>query len=103
MMMLVHVELWVCETCGKEGYYADEYRIIEDEQCYSLLIWLQYLLDWRLMNRTDDGYSYKKTLELYKEYKEKCTEDNFLYIKLLQYLLTYFIALKVRLVNAGYW
>ena len=46
-------------------------------------------------DRTDDGYSYKKTLELYKEYKEKCTEDNFLYIKLLQYLLTYFIALKV--------
>lgn len=48
-----------------------------------------------VMNRTDDGYSYKKTVELYKEYKEKCTEDNFLYIKLLQYLLTYFIALKV--------
>ena len=30
-----------------------------------------------------------------KEYKEKCTEDNFLFIKLLQYLLTYFIAMKV--------
>lgn len=50
-----------------------------------------------LMIRTDEGgYSYKRTVELYKEYKEKCTEDNFLYIKLLQYLLTYFIALKVE-------
>ena len=77
-------ELWVCSTCGKEGYYADEYRIIEDEQCYSLLIWLQ----------TDDGYSYKRTAELYREYKEKCTSDNFLFIRLLQFLLTYFIALK---------
>ena len=49
------------------------------------------------MIRTDEGgYSYKRTVELYKEYKEKCTEDNFLYIKLLQYLLTYFIALKVE-------
>ena len=49
-----------------------------------------------MSGRTDDGgYSYKHTCELFKEYKEKCTEDNFLYIKLLQYLLTYFIAMKV--------
>ena len=34
-------QLWVCEKCGKEEYYAEEYRVIEDEQCYSLLIWLQ--------------------------------------------------------------
>ena len=46
-------------------------------------------------SRTDDGYSYKRTAELYREYKEKCTSDNFLFIRLLQFLLTYFIALKV--------
>lgn len=49
----------------------------------------------KFTDRTDDGYSYKKTSELYKEYQEKCTNDNFLYIRLLQYLLTYFIALSV--------
>ena len=49
-----------------------------------------------MRRRTDDGgYSYKHTCELLKEYKEKCTEDNYLYMKLLQYLLTYFIAMKV--------
>ena len=42
IFFLLSVELWVCDKCGKEGYYADEYRIIEDEQCYSLLIWLQW-------------------------------------------------------------
>ena len=74
---------------------ADEKRLIEDEQCYSLLIWLQYYYIEMIRNRTDDGYSYKKTSELYTEYQSKCTTDNYLYIRLLQYLLTYFIALNV--------
>lgn len=45
--------------------------------------------------RTEEGYSYKRASELFKEYKAKCTEDNFLYAKLLRYLLTYFIAMSV--------
>lgn len=45
--------------------------------------------------RTEEGYSYKRASELFKEYKEKCTEDNYLYVKLLRYLLTYFIAMSV--------
>ena len=73
----------------------EEQRIIEDEQCYSLLIWLQSDFGAILTRRTDDGYSYKRTAELYREYKEKCTRDNYLFIRLLQFLLAYFIALKV--------
>ena len=47
--------------------------------------------------RTEEGYSYKRASELFKEYKAKCTEDNFLFAKLLRYLLTYFIAMSVVL------
>ena len=96
------IELWICDKCGKSGYFADEKRLIEDEQCYSLLIWLQYYYIEMITNRTDDGYSYKKTSELYTEYQSKCTTDNYLYIRLLQYLLTYFIALNVWMNNGSY-
>ena len=51
--------------------------------------------DGAMSLRTEEGYSYKRASELFKEYKEKCTEDNFLYAKLLRYLLTYFIAMSV--------
>ena len=53
--------------------------------------------DGAMSLRTEEGYSYKRASELFKEYKEKCTEDNFLYAKLLRYLLTYFIAMSVVL------
>lgn len=90
------VEVWKCESCGKEAFFADEYRKIEEEQCRSLLLWLEFVQITAVRRRAGEGSWEKQAGKLMEEYEAKCTRENYLLMRVLEAILARIPNLAVK-------